>query len=369
MILRDRSALAARANEIYGHTVLRGIAALCVVGYHSMLLVNTPSSTGLLHDFLMNSYLFVDVFFILSGFIMVECYGARLRRPGQKVPDWQHVQKFWNRRFLKILPNYYAALLISLVLAILLNLLRNDTFPVACLARSLGAYIVMAQELSGGVCYNINQPLWSIVTELIAYLAFPVLLLLRPGLLPILAVGFYCTLLVSDGGVAPISGGASVLRTFAGFMFGMYLAHVHAFLSDRVKSALQVPAFLALMGATALGLHGMALAFAGVVVLATASQTGPLTRLSQAKWLYRLGRISFSLYLLHVPFLVIFNLTLHKLEADFDLILFASRPEAIVLGAMVISLGVGTAYYLWIEWPIERALQRWRKSFDVTRTA
>ena len=53
---------------------LRGICALMVAIYHfstNSLLANIP--------FIENGYLFVDFFFVLSGFVIASSYGERLR--------------------------------------------------------------------------------------------------------------------------------------------------------------------------------------------------------------------------------------------------------------------------------------------------
>ena len=67
------------AGEITAHTALRGLAALMVVLYHCAL--TSPNvSLGPLTALIQRGYLFVDIFFILSGFILMRRYGvSRLR--------------------------------------------------------------------------------------------------------------------------------------------------------------------------------------------------------------------------------------------------------------------------------------------------
>src|SRR6185369_3527958 len=89
---------------------VRGCAALYVVAHHAML--NLPPAT-LSADSLMRrafalGHFSVDVFIVLSGFCLML---PVLRRPGH-VGLWP----FIGRRAVRILPTYYAALLVSLVL-------------------------------------------------------------------------------------------------------------------------------------------------------------------------------------------------------------------------------------------------------------
>ena len=351
-----------RRNEIYAHTSLRGVASLCVVAYHAALFFRPRDANGFVYDFLGNSFFFVDMFFILSGFIMVESYGARLRkRVDGGVLDGRAVVEFWWRRLLKILPNYYAALGLGLVIAVVINLLRNDPFPAQCLAESLTAYVMLVQELGGGVCYNINQPLWSIVTELIAYIGFPVLVLLlgSPIFMLLLVVCLYGLLFTLSQEAGPIAGFPSVVRTFGGFVLGMWLAQVHMRVPSSLKTMLQLPAFLGVVLAVAWGVNTAVILACALLVLVTAADTGVLTRLSQHAWLYRLGRISFSMYLVHIPLLIFFHLVLSKIEVDTGLS-FTSIPGLTIPVGIGIGLAAGFVNYLWIEWPIERVAKKRR---------
>ena len=353
-----------RKGEIYAHTSLRGIASLGVVGYHGTLLIgpNALEGEGFVYDFMTNGYFFVDMFFVLSGFIMVENYAKRLFKGEDSTSlDKGAVLQFWWRRLFKILPNYYAALGIGLLVAVIANMLRDDAFPLNCLASSLVSYVFLVHELGGGVCYNINQPLWSIVTELLAYSCFPILIFLlrAPVLMPALAVCLYGMLFHYSQDLSPLSGFPSVVRTFAGFVLGMWLAAVHTHIPAHYKAWLQIPTFLAVIFAMAWGPDSAVIFAFVLLVLATASNSGALTNLSRQTWLYRLGRVSFSMYLVHVPLLTIFHLLIHKIAADTGFAV-TSMPSLIISVAIACSLVVGFANYLWIEWPIECVARRMR---------
>lgn len=77
--MKANSSFAPRTGEIYIHTALRGLAALSVVGYHAMLgATGKGYSDNLLQNFFLSSFMFVDLFFMLSGFIMNESYGEKI---------------------------------------------------------------------------------------------------------------------------------------------------------------------------------------------------------------------------------------------------------------------------------------------------
>lgn len=69
---------------------LRGVAATLVIFFH----VNWDNHITGLH-FFRQSFLFVDLFFILSGFIIATIYGPRIRTSSD-------VGRFMTRRFFRL---------------------------------------------------------------------------------------------------------------------------------------------------------------------------------------------------------------------------------------------------------------------------
>ena len=93
---------------------LRGLMALWVVSYHT-----TPTGLGPLH--VTNyGYLAVDVFFILSGYVLMQAHAARFGRP-----TWAATRLFWRRRWWRI----YPLCLVSVVLSIALFNALHDAWP------------------------------------------------------------------------------------------------------------------------------------------------------------------------------------------------------------------------------------------------
>jgi len=81
----------------------RGVAALMVVIYHAPLLWSFYDA-----GFVRHSWLFVDFFFVLSGFVIAHAYASKLR-------DMTDVGHFMLRRFGRVWP-LHAAMLLALVL-------------------------------------------------------------------------------------------------------------------------------------------------------------------------------------------------------------------------------------------------------------
>jgi peptidoglycan/LPS O-acetylase OafA/YrhL len=151
-------------QEIKPLTGLRGIAAIYVVLYHySMgLPFSSPEATFLAHG-----YFAVDLFFVLSGFVMALNYAHMFGR-FWSTPAYL---KFLGRRIARIYPLYFAMTLCACFLAAV-------GFIEPPHATSIGVTflpnLVMVQ--SWGLTQSLDYPAWSISAEWGAYLLFPLLL-------------------------------------------------------------------------------------------------------------------------------------------------------------------------------------------------
>ncbi|HAC80177.1 MAG TPA: hypothetical protein DCG06_07775, partial [Deltaproteobacteria bacterium] len=95
-------------EEIPGHIPVldgfRGLAALMVTIFHCWLMTDPKLDAGAFRDFLIGTGLGVDFFFVLSGFVL---FLPAVRRSGQM----GRLGDYARRRFARIAPAYYVALL------------------------------------------------------------------------------------------------------------------------------------------------------------------------------------------------------------------------------------------------------------------
>ena len=353
--------VAPRASEVYGHTSLRGLAALCVVGYHAALIAQADElAWGLVTGFLLSSFLFVDLFFVLSGFIMVEAYGASMRGAwGPGGSGLRAALSYWRRRALKILPNYYIWLGVAIAFwAARAAYFDNPKLQDPCFGQAVWAHLILVQNFTQ-TCANFNTPLWSIVVELLAYLAFPALVLLVP-FWPVLGLGgvaLYTWVYLGWGTVDVLTDYQSVLRCLAGFSIGMALAALTPRLPRRLLVWGQGPALLAVLVSVSWDAQPWALASIALLVALTAQNAGPLVAALRLRPFYLLGRASFSIYLAHIPILGALNLILSKLQSQTG-ILLATDWQLFVPISMVICAVIGLAAYQMIERPLEQLGRR-----------
>ena len=153
-------------------TGIRGLAAWLVVLFHIRWLFYPLWPRWLLAA-ADKGYLAVDLFFMLSGFVLWLNYADRLRSGG-----WAETRRFWWRRFARIWP-LHAAVLLGFVVLAAAEALRGHAMQNAPPAE-LPLNLALLQNWGFTSALTWNVPSWSISTEAAAYLLFPLLVVICP---------------------------------------------------------------------------------------------------------------------------------------------------------------------------------------------
>jgi len=338
------NSLTPRDGELYSHTAIRGMAALCVIGYHAML-----GSTGKgftenpVQNYFLTSFIFVDFFFILSGFIMHENYAHKIRGSNALSNSW----KYLKRRLQKILPNYYFWLGVAVAFTFLKWAYFGDQeISNQCVANSIIKHLIFSQNISGS-CYYFNTPLWSIAVEIIAYLVFPLIIISRMGWLMCLSGGaiLYVTLFNSFDSIDIIDGVPSVVRCIAGFLCGVAAANLP---SRNWSSVTQTASIFILIWAISMNFQVIALCLMFIVTVVTAQNNGIIATASRMRIPYLIGRSSFSIYLAHIPVGTVVSIFAYKLESETGMP-FGSDWKIIIFVKVFLSSIAGILAYLLVE--------------------
>ncbi|MBF4618802.1 acyltransferase [Clavibacter sp. VKM Ac-2873] len=345
----------ARRPELPYLDGMRGAAALAVVAFHAFLYTG-PSGQAwrdlpLLGWITGYGYLGVPVFIVLSGYVLMLPVAGR---PGL---DLRHgTGTFLRRRARRILPPYFAALALSLLMALAITVMSDGggtAWGSAAPAAPAGivSHVLLLQDLSPDWVSQVNAPLWSVAVEWQIYFLMPLVLLplwRRWGGLPVVALATVVMTGASLAGFAPWAC-PWLLGLFAAGMLAAELT-VGArprWASDRLLLAVAVgAAAVLLLGITVLqgrvwaaelvagaGFASL-LAWAGARTMAGSRPRAPgafVTRPAQ-----RLGLVSYSVYLVHSPFLALGNLLLLPLGlptgAHAALMLLVVAPLAVAAG-------------------------------------
>jgi peptidoglycan/LPS O-acetylase OafA/YrhL len=151
---------------------LRGTAAFCVLMCHFWEML-VPDAA---HNPMRHTFLAVDFFFALSGFVLGHAYDARLAAPAG-APDALTLPGFFRRRLIRLHPMALAGLAIG-VTAYLLDPFVGDSqrigvkISLATLAGSiaLSLFLLPTPNVpnSFGETHSLNGPSWTLFQEYIA---------------------------------------------------------------------------------------------------------------------------------------------------------------------------------------------------------
>jgi peptidoglycan/LPS O-acetylase OafA/YrhL len=293
----------------------RGLAALYVVLDHAWLQTVTVSPAGplpqwaQLAEMLLDYGKFAVTFFIaISGFCLmlpVVRNEGSLGAGGGK--------RFFVRRARRILPPYYATLVLSIMLVVgFITNRSHNPYEVALPTTAAGilSHIFLVHNLHALTITQINPPLWSIAVECQIYLLFPFLIEVRRryGMLVVLA-GTYVAAFTLESMIegTPYVG---LLPLFL-FVFALGMFAAEEALGPRKKIYIWLGCAMTGVMAVMLltpRLRDLALveAVVGIVAMCGLIVCGqwpgnPLARVATWPPIAGIGIFSYSLYLIHFP--------------------------------------------------------------------
>lgn len=284
----------------------RGICALLVACYHLEALTHAYG-----WPLIRGAWLFVDFFFVLSGFVISHAYADRIATPAG---FW----RFLVRRFGRVWP-LHAFVLGLLVLneAVKYGLaarfhLRFDYPPFGASGPGSPAGILanlfFVQTFGFGPLGSWNAPSWSVAVEFFAYAAFGLACLLaRPALTSLsLAIGLCSGLVVFGFSDMGTSGEYAIFRCLYGFFFGIVTRRIWVWAVTRgivPPPWVEVLAVVAVVAFVAFPKPDDALLLTpllfGVVVWVFAFEAGPCSRLLCWRPIDLIGLWSYSIYMVH----------------------------------------------------------------------
>lgn len=284
-------------------TGLRGVGALWVTLFHLFHGSGIPA--------LDCGYLGVDLFFLLSGFIICHVHAADFR-PGYRLGE--HL-RFLQLRLARIYPLHVLVLLAFAVFVLTApGLLARYHDPARLGGAAFVRTLLLAHNWGFGNWSLWNQPTWSLSAEWLAYLAFPLVAILtgRVGARLSLAVCLLALAALESvlwvTGVPSGPGRVGLLRIAFEFPAGCLLYGYVAAQGARAPRWLPWPALALVLAAVCLPrLEPLATCGFALLIVAVTTHDNVLTRLLCTPAAMRLGDVSFSLYMVHWPLIQVRN--------------------------------------------------------------
>lgn len=282
---------------------ITGLAAIAVVIWHAEPLFGWRPASG---------YLAVDLFFMLSGFVIAHAYDGKLA-------GGLGAGQFMVQRGIRLYPLYILGTGISalgLLAAFAVGASNNWTPGGLVSAVLLGGAFLPAAS-ANGTLYPLNPPAWSLLSELVVNFVFAAaFLFFSLRRLLITASLAFIVLIATTAWFGDLNTGSkwvdaigALPRVFFAFPVGMALCRLHRDHGWKIDISPVVPlAAVAALLSIALPGHGaydlfVVLVLFPAIVLAGASREMPRFQAIAAF----LGSTSYAVYALHIPLLALFT--------------------------------------------------------------
>ncbi|CAD0224537.1 acyltransferase family protein [Chryseobacterium sp. JV274] len=307
---------------------IRGISALWVVLYHSLLFNGYSAahdikwSNDLVLYFIQKAtsigHLAVSIFIVLSGF----CLAIPVVNNNMEIKGG--FKRYISRRAKRLIPPYYIALLLSGLMILCFPLLQtaqntawDSKIPVTF--WSVISHIGLFHNLNSSWVYKINGAHWSIATEWQIYWLFPLMLILWKKTNKYVSFIIFALLALLLKKLIPMAKPEFIILFFMGVIccylsfkkttinkFLIPLAVILFIGSLSLFALLDINSFLMIL------ITGVTFSFLLYSLVTYKKATGKSIIILESKPLEFLGKISYSLYLIHGPFLALINLYLLK---------------------------------------------------------
>lgn len=379
------SQTAAKPKHFIALDSWRGICALMVALYHFPI-GGWMDTNGLIS----NSQMFVDFFFVLSGFVIAANYAERLNDLGQVGRfTWLRIGRLYPLHF-AILMAFVAYECAKLGIALFQSGTSGDAFAAPNDFHSLVSNLFMTQGLGATTELTWNWPSWSISTEMMAYFTFAAIVSVFGRLkwiaFAVLIAISVLVLIVFNQGEFLATYDFGLFRCYIGFFTGAIFFRAYRWTIDRnpdgsslrmatsteVLSVVAVVLFVS-AGANTMLHFALPLVF-GACVFFFAFDQGAVSRILHRPVFTLLGALSYSVYMTHVFVIdrmanlasLIENKTGYQMidtgaGNEFAFSIAGVPNEIVALGFLAVVVGLSFVTYRLIEVPCRDAARRMLK--------
>ena len=306
---------------------IRGISALVVLLFH---LKETSNSLIIQNFIVLNGEIFVDFFFVISGFVITYSYSSRIY-------TFMDLLKFKYKRILRLYPLHVLTLLIFVMVEIAKYFLSTEfsifsnTEPFTINnTRSFIHNLFLTHAFLPLNSFNI--PSWSISVEFYAYLLFSLIVLLIKNekicFLIFMTISFFSFLYIINGGgsLRSMENEDGFIRCCFSFFLGATIFSLKDFIKIKPKlTNFLILSFLILLIITFFLNNNFLsiLLFSVIILISVNEENHHLIKILSFKPLLYLGSISYGIYMFH--FFVIWA------ERQISEFILKTNPDGVII--------------------------------------
>ncbi|WP_424192294.1 acyltransferase family protein [Ampullimonas aquatilis] len=353
-------------HQYTGIQALRFFAALLVVATHASAMIAERLMHGSVKDFWRTGLAGVDIFFVISGFVMTMSAQRLLDRPN----GWTI---FLERRMIRVVPMYWIATTLKLLLVLAMPALALHTQLTA--ERVLSSYLFFPSRNADGDILPILSVGWTLSFEMLFYLVFAAAMFIRFS--PVLISLVLFSILTLCGLLFKTVYSPAVWMFLDGltleFVMGMLIAQL-------CLKKISVPAPIGLLGIVlaaalmhfftpqdaALSMPVLAWRFVywglpAMLLVGSIALLEPAIAGRMPKLLLLLGDASYSLYLFHTMLIPAIGVIFIKLGW--------LNPQFLLMVCLIVNPIVSLLFYHYLELPLTEWLKRLRGSKKIKNEA
>jgi peptidoglycan/LPS O-acetylase OafA/YrhL len=344
---------------------LRGLAAFLIVFYHM------PEWNSILDIRLVkNGYLMVELFFVLSGFVIFNAYSGKINTKKDLV-------RFQFLRFGRLYPVHLLFLIIFLGIEIAkyiasiklgINIISKP-FEINNFSSFL-KHIFLISSVLPNQPFSFNCPAWSISVEFYTYLVFAVIILIvkKRYVLFFTAFSFVSLVMLVTKNTF---GFELMLRCLAGFFIGCLTANFTKSIKVHLPNLFSVIVLLVTISFLQLKTtkdFDFLIYFLTALLIVTLvlSKNGILKTILRFKFLTWLGSVSYSVYMSHYVIEWLVNASIrrifkkHEIIKDFYYVSDLSQHETLFACFVVVAIVLAISYFVYnfIEKPMREMSRR-----------
>lgn len=338
--------------------ILRGVAAVVVLIYHVSGFLRVNYSQVIFADFFRKGFAGVDLFFVISGFIISYTTKTYIGNPTK-------FKEYWKKRIIRIYPIYWIVLggiqLLQLILSNYLKVTSFETYSNIGIWAHFKTYTLLPKHVA------IDPVTWTMSYEIYFYALFSIVILSkRLWIIPAIILGLTVHNSIVHPVFDPENGFSYYNFVFSNynyeFLMGILISHYY----DKIRFSSYISILLISIAVLIIYFWGdfvgdydnfkriLIFGSAASLILVSSINIEKAGLLIAPSFCISVGSASYVLYLIHFPFLLILN----RIPNMFGVTLDAFQTSLYNYVVVVINILVAVFLHKKVELPLTSYLSK-----------